>query len=101
MEGTHRKVGSRPFMPDPTLTCLCSALLGHIAKLGSITHPKQRRAAFVEAVGEGNLACFSISVMLQVGLTTESSGGRSIQVIRLYGLFVHVQGWFYRDNFGF
>jgi hypothetical protein len=35
MEGTHRKVGSRPFMPDPTLTCLCSALLGHIAKLGS------------------------------------------------------------------
>jgi len=34
MEGTHRKVGSRPFMPDPTLTCLCSALLGHIAKLG-------------------------------------------------------------------
>ena len=44
MEGTHRKVGSRPFMPDPTLTCLCSALLGHIAKLGSITHPKQRRA---------------------------------------------------------
>src|ERR1700738_2602955 len=46
MEGTHRKVGNRPFMPDPTLTCLCSALLGHIAKLGSITHPKQRRATF-------------------------------------------------------
>ena len=48
MEGTHRKVGSRPFMPDPTLTCLCSALLGHIAKLGSITHPKQRRARIVD-----------------------------------------------------
>ena len=48
MEGTHRKVGSRPFMPDPTLTCLCSALLGHIAKLGSITHPKQRRATILD-----------------------------------------------------
>src|SRR5271165_4157743 len=28
-----RRMGSRPFMPDPTLTCLCSALLGHIASL--------------------------------------------------------------------
>jgi len=50
MEGTHRKVGSRPFMPDPTLTCLCSALLGHIAKLGSITHPKQRRATIPDRI---------------------------------------------------
>ena len=52
MEGTHpaaARMGSRPFMPDPTLTCLCSALLGHIAKLGSITHPKQRRARTFEA----------------------------------------------------
>ena len=44
MEGTHRggrRTGSRPFMPDRTLTCLCSALLGHIGQLGSITHSKQ------------------------------------------------------------
>ncbi|MBV8211927.1 MAG: hypothetical protein JOZ08_01730 [Verrucomicrobia bacterium] len=38
-------------------------------------------SAFVEAVGEGNLACFSICVMLEVGLTTDSEDGHS----RLYG----------------
>jgi hypothetical protein len=42
-------------------------------------------AAFIEAAGEGNIACFSICVFIQVGLVQEVQDGRSV----LYGFSIY------------
>jgi hypothetical protein len=44
-------------------------------------------AAFIEAVGEGNLACFSISVLIQVGLIQQTSADGESTILEGYSKY--------------